>query len=114
MESVTLHERLGCGGTSDVYSCGGGDAGDILKVARFAAITVAKSFEQERLALDALQGSPAVSLGLVPQVLAFGSRVQEKKKKSVAGSPEDLPWGGWGAVCLCHLLVVGRRGRVRG
>ena len=73
-ERVELGDRIGSGGTSDIYDCGAcgfADARDcVLKVSRTTSAESYESFTSERSALLV-----AAALGLVPECVAFGERV---------------------------------------
>ena len=92
-EMLALTSRLGTGGTSDVYSCGGDSCGDdrggplAVKVARFSTRRVAGEFSAERAALAALRGAAAA--GLVPEVVAHGER---EALAALSSSTTPLPW----------------------
>jgi hypothetical protein len=61
-KEVTLSDRLGCGGSSDVYSGHVADDGGrldvVVKVARFATASVTQQFDAESKCLDDLEGGP--------------------------------------------------------
>ena len=108
---LTLDERLGSGGTSDVYAVGGATAirasagtataaaavaaiangSIVLKAARVATAYVVSEFEMERSVLRALRGVEAAA-GRVPVCVARGVRLREASH-SLAGAAEDAaPW----------------------
>jgi hypothetical protein len=75
--ALTFRERVGCGGTSDVYELAEGvssrvPAGTVVKVARSATVAVSRSYAAEQAALWALRG--AATSGLVPELLGVGHR----------------------------------------
>jgi len=85
--TLTLGERLGCGGTSDVYDCGGGC---VAKVSRVATRQVAAEFAAERDALDAL--GDAAAAGLVPACVDFGARVPDGARARAGDAAGASPW----------------------
>ena len=78
VKALTLHERMGSGGTSDVYSLGDVDdpgGSVVVKVARYSSARVLDEFASERRALALLNSSHAVAqAGIVPRVIAVGER----------------------------------------
>ena len=99
--TLSLGERLGCGGTSDVYvySCdagragaaaGGGALAGVAKVSRVATREVAAEFGVERDALAAL--AAAAGEGLVPTVVAFGVRVPDAARARAGDAEGAAPW----------------------
>ena len=77
---LNFEERIGCGGSSDVYSLQSSDAyslqssGVVAKVARTYTTAVRASFGAERDALRTMMGS-ASNGGLVPTLVGYGTRV---------------------------------------
>jgi hypothetical protein len=117
---IQLGERLGCGGTSDVYAVssidagggggggGGGDGGGgggggppaegtVLKVARHASARVVSDFFSERAVLEELAARGAAVAGLVPLCVAHGERARDAlharavEAAGVAASADELP-----------------------
>ena len=101
VEELQLGDRLGSGGSSDVYhlsdsSSAASGAGRIVKLARFGTKHVLRSFEAERRSLAALAGGSAPAEGLVPQCHSFGARLHSQG----GGAPsapqlhvgQALPW----------------------
>jgi hypothetical protein len=84
---LMLGERIGCGGTSDVYELAGG-AGDVVKVSRVATAAVAASFVAERTALRAMDAAAAAA-ELVPTCVSFGDRVADA---AAAYATAASPW----------------------
>ena len=86
-----LGERLGSGGTSDVYECDSADTeGCVLKVARVATAGVAAEFDAER---DALLSMPeAAAAGLVPHLVASGERLRDESHARVGAAAGAVPW----------------------
>jgi len=87
-EVLTLGERLGCGGTSDVYELAGGSGGAVVKVSRVATAAVVAGFAAERAALGAM-GPAAAEAELVPTCVAFGERVAGAAASHAAAA---VPW----------------------
>ena len=103
-ETLELGERLGSGGTSDVYACDVDNVNYVLKVARIATAGVASGFSQEQSALRAMQHAGAS--GLVPVCIASGRRHADGRTRnintaSVASwpvlllSPPGVPLASW-------------------
>ena len=102
-QTLAFKERIGCGGTSDVYSCasGSGDDGNacaggglVVKVARYSTERVVNEFAAERAVLSALRGSAAIDR-LVPTLVAAGERerVLNASRDDVGvGSVATLRW----------------------
>ena len=87
-ETLVFDERLGTGGTSDVYSCGGARATLVAKAVRYFSGRVLEEFAAERAALAALRDAAAA--GLVPEVVAHGGRpppVLSNSRETVAAAP---------------------------
>ena len=87
--SITLGTRLGCGGSSDVYTCtlpGGSIAA--LKLARAATERVRALFEAEAVSLSAMCKCPP---GAAPQLLCRGSLEQPARTQVLPGAA-PLPW----------------------
>ena len=77
--TLAFGDRVGCGGSSDVYELVGGisstasaAAGCVVKVARSTTAAICQSFEAERGALLSLRNASAT--GLVPELICVGSR----------------------------------------
>ena len=95
---LELGERLGCGGTSDVYRCegglegigGGGGQAAVVKVSRVATLQVAAEFNAERDALVKL--AVAAAEGLVPTCVAYGERVSGDARARAGDAKEASPW----------------------
>ena len=90
-ERVELGDRIGSGGTSDIYDCGAcgfADARDcVLKVSRTTSAESYESFTSERSALLV-----AAALGLVPECVAFGERVRSDSHAVARSAVKNSPW----------------------
>jgi len=106
---VTLGERLGSGGTSDVYAVssiddfdgggggGGGGGGppaegDALKVARYTSARVASDFLSERTVLEALAACGAAAAGLVPWCVGHGERARDALHARAGAAADAAAW----------------------
>ena len=86
---LTLDLRLGCGGSSDVYSCSlPNETAAAVKLARAATAHVCKLFAAEVTSLKALSDAPA---GVAPRLLSSGSR-ELPARAQVLPSPFSSPW----------------------
>lgn len=106
--TLYFRNRLGCGGSSDVYELAGNVAGGaaagaagpagfggcVAKVARIATASVAKSFEAERAALTTLHAT-AVASGLLPELVGWGGRYPDSVFPLLVMRPSGVPLALW-------------------
>jgi hypothetical protein len=86
---LELGTRLGCGGSSDVYTCSlPGHATVVVKLARAATEGVRLLFEAESVSLSALSTCPP---GAAPQLLCRGSRELPSRAQVLPGTVSQ-PW----------------------
>jgi Ser/Thr protein kinase RdoA (MazF antagonist) len=118
--TLALGERLGSGGTSDVYALDDG-SGCVLKSARVATAAAAAGFDAEVSALSALRHAAADAL--VPALVASGERLPDAAH-ALAGAalgaarwcvlllrPRGEPLERWVSACVARAeAAAGQRG----
>ena len=101
--TLTLGDRLGCGGSSDVYELlsvappamitGQAARGRaVVKVARTATAAMTEAFATERSALAVLAESPCRN---VPEVVGYGSRMRDSKWQVLVQRPLGRSLTAW-------------------
>lgn len=88
---LQLRERLGCGGSSDVYVCTPqpGSQEVVLKLPRAATEAARRTYEAEKIALGKMAGSPP---GTVPRLLGVGVRTLSLRQEPLLASAHAVPW----------------------
>jgi hypothetical protein len=89
---LALGERLGSGGTSDVYALDADGADCVLKVARVATAGVGAGFDAEAAALGALRGTAAADNALVPTLVGSGARAPAAERALAGAASGAAPW----------------------
>jgi len=87
--AITLGDRIGRGGSSDVYAAAAGPGGGscALKLGRCSTSAVLAAYVAESTALRQLSATVAVAQGLVPRLQRRGERVLDRVLSQAVPSP---------------------------